>query len=68
MSGEQETALEAMRAHFPESAAFHSTYDLLRCPHPALPQCIAVGACSLSGDAPSDVLLCLLHRLPTSLL
>jgi hypothetical protein len=31
LSGEQEGALRALRAQFPESAAFHTDDDLLRC-------------------------------------
>lgn len=30
LTAEQEQALSALRARFPESAAFHSDYDLLR--------------------------------------
>ncbi len=42
LTAEQEQALAALRARFPESAAFHSDYDLLRwlpcCVH-VLPPC-----------------------------
>ena len=31
LTTEQELALSALRARFPESAAFHSDFDLLRC-------------------------------------
>ena len=41
LTAEQEQALSALRARFPESAAFHSDYDLLRYIPFCAPTCFA---------------------------